>query len=77
MGEEAPAPRASVARASVARDTNSALLGDDDVEEAASNSALPNTALLAAFTTEEDEINKLSGVTDNMSLNAIASKSSR
>jgi len=74
MGDEAPTPRASVARASVARDTNSALLADDDEEDTATNSALPNTALVAAFTTEEDEINKLSGVTDSMSLNAIASK---
>lgn len=79
-GEDSPAPaRASVARASVARGTNSALLGDDDEEEDTNNteaqqstSALPNTALVAAFSTEEDEIRKLSGITDSMSLNAIA-----
>ena len=61
---------------------NSALLGEDEPDTGRNDrnstthttSAMPNAALVAAFATEEDEIKKLSGVTEGMSLNAIASK---
>eukprot|EP01006_Ploeotia_vitrea_P033920 TRINITY_DN65658_c6_g1_i1.p1 TRINITY_DN65658_c6_g1~~TRINITY_DN65658_c6_g1_i1.p1 ORF type:complete len:476 (+),score=42.84 TRINITY_DN65658_c6_g1_i1:670-2097(+) len=57
-------------------DRNSALLGGDPLPppngDRFSSSAMPNAALVAAFATEEDEMKKLSGVTDNMSLDAIA-----
>lgn len=74
--------RASYAPEGERESTNSGLLGDDapiSKTTAVSASGGPersvaNTALVAAFTNEEDEIKKLSGVTENMSLNAIASK---